>query len=323
MRVSIAWNQGNPIQKIVSGRPSPQQQQQQRQHQPDGFPSLGSTSAVYGSFFSGFGSVSSQQPQPLFTQVISDVDDTLKSSGGVQVAGVALGGIDVQYNRGEIYPGVAEFMLALSSHPPESVPAKIAILTARAEEFKAALEIKDESKLAVALRSAGTAAGIDGWGIGPVLYGSVAEWIIQDRKGLRKFTNFERLIQQDPTGTIFQYIYVGDVGELDQEAGETMLREYPEVVKAVFLHVVSDREGETPIIPALQFINGRPLVFFRTYVGAAVDAVQLGFMDMDGLQAVIDASIKKLANVPQTSDKWLDVQKDINRAKLLLSNRRR
>ena len=40
--------------------------------------------------------------------------------------------------------------------------------------------------------------------VGPVLYGSVAEWIVQDRKGLRKFTNFERLIQQDPTGTIFQ-----------------------------------------------------------------------------------------------------------------------
>lgn len=43
--------------------------------------------------------------------MISDVDDTLKSSGGVNVAGVALGGIDVQYERGDFYPGVAEFML--------------------------------------------------------------------------------------------------------------------------------------------------------------------------------------------------------------------
>jgi hypothetical protein len=136
------------------------------------------------------------------------VDDTLKSSGGVNVAGVALGGIDVQYERGEFYPGVAEFMLELSRHGLSDddalSPAKLAILTARAEEFKAALEIKEGSKLAVALRTAGETAGIRGWGIGPVLYGSVAEWIIQDRKGLRKFTNFERLIQQDPTGTIFQ-----------------------------------------------------------------------------------------------------------------------
>jgi len=142
-----------------------------------------------------------------FTQVISDVDDTLKSSGGVNVAGISLGGIDVQYERGDFYPGVAQFMLELSRYglPKSSnCPAKIAILTARAEEFKIALEIKDSSKLAVALRTAGEDAGIEGWGVGPVFYGSVLEWIIQFRKGLRKFTNFERLIQQDPTGMIFQ-----------------------------------------------------------------------------------------------------------------------
>ena len=84
-----------------------------------------------------------------------------------------------------------------------------------------------------------------------------AEWIVQDRKGLRKFTNFERLLQQDPTGTILQYLYVGDVGEFDQEAGETMLREYPEVVKGVFLHVVSEVVGGDPVIPPPSFINGR------------------------------------------------------------------
>ena len=116
----------------------------------------------------------------LFTQVISDVDDTLKSSGGLNVAGVALGGIDVQYERGAMYPGVATFMLELSRHgldttkDPDLVPPKMAVLTARAEEFKAALEIKDSSKLAVALRQAGQRKGVDGWGIGPVLYGSVA-----------------------------------------------------------------------------------------------------------------------------------------------------
>lgn len=104
-----------------------------------------------------------------FTQVVSDVDDTLKSSGGVNVGGVTLGGVDVQYERGDFYPGVGEFMLGLSRYglPEEfeSYPAKIAILTARAEEFKAALEIKEGSKLAVALRSAGEKANIEGWGV--------------------------------------------------------------------------------------------------------------------------------------------------------------
>jgi len=147
----------------------------------------------------------------LFTQVISDVDDTLKSSGGVNVAGVALGGIDTQYERGVYYPGVAQFMLELSSYNGEGVspittPPKVAILTARAEEFKVALELKDSSSLAIAFKKAGEAAGIQNWGLGPVLYGSVAEWVIQTRKGLRKFNNFERLLQQDPTGTILQVL---------------------------------------------------------------------------------------------------------------------
>jgi hypothetical protein len=102
-----------------------------------------------------------------------------------------------------------------------------------------------------------------------------------------------------------------------------MLREYPEVVKAVFLHVVSDQASYTPIIPAPKFINGRPLIFFRTYVGAAVDAVQLGFMDTKGLQSVIAAACKKLASVPETSDKWTDIRKDVSRAEIVLQGVRR
>lgn len=39
-------------------------------------------------------------------QVLTDVDDTIKSSGGVTLQGVYLGGIDGQYPRGEFYPGV-------------------------------------------------------------------------------------------------------------------------------------------------------------------------------------------------------------------------
>ena len=41
-------------------------------------------------------SINDNIPRARFTQVVSDVDDTLKSSGGVNVGGVALGGIDVQ-----------------------------------------------------------------------------------------------------------------------------------------------------------------------------------------------------------------------------------
>ena len=278
------------------------------------------------------------------TQVVSDIDDTLKSSGGVQVAGVTLGGIDTQYERGDFYPGVFQFMWELSlysvtinqryyddnfydkssAYSLQLSPPKVAVLTARAEEFKAALEIKDESKLAKALRRTGELSEINPtseWGIGPVLYGSVSEWVIQYKKGLRKFNNFERLLEQDPTGQILQYVYVGDTGELDQEAGETMLREYPELVKAVFLHVVtSDPPSSYPpsgiVIPPPKLINGRPLVFFRTYVGAAARATQLGLMEDDGLMRVVAEAERSLkdANVSKDNSKYIDLERDIEMA---------
>jgi hypothetical protein len=247
-----------------------------------------------------------------FTQVITDVDDTLKSSGGVQVAGVYLGGVDIQYKRGAYYPGVAEFLLYLGKKQT-----KVAILTARAEEFKALLELKPDSPLALALKKAGQVAGVPGWGIGPVLYGSVMEWIAQDRKGWRKFNNFERLIEQDTSGKrLIKYIYVGDTGELDEEAGVVMLREYSDIVKAVFLHVVSDQPGPV-VVPTTRFVNGRPVVYFRTYVGAALAAVELGFMDKDALQYIIDAAYEQLlmTGEPRDSDKWLDLELDVERAR--------
>ena len=267
-----------------------------------------------------------------FTQVISDVDDTLKSSGGVKIGDIALGGIDVQYERGEFYPGVFQFMFELSISSFESevinsmnpqdtnkhglAPPKVAILTARAEEFKIALELKEDSKLAKAFRKTGEDSGVEHWGLGPVLYGSVAEWVIQDRKGLRKFNNFERLINQDPTGEIMEYVYVGDTGELDQEAGETMLREYPEVMKAIFLHVVSEKPF--PTIPGPKLINGRPVVFFRTYVGAAVSSCKLGLISESAMMRVVAAAEQSLDSVARTSDKWQDLYKDVSEAYLVL-----
>jgi hypothetical protein len=41
-------------------------------------------------------------------------------------------------------------------------------------------------------------------------------------------------------------------------------------------------------IPPPKLIHGRPLVFFRTYVGAAAKATQLGFMEVDGLMRVVE-----------------------------------
>ena len=88
-------------------------------------------------------------------RVITDIDDTVKSSGGKTLFGIPLGGIDKQYHRGEFYPGVFQFILELSRHGvtaarmgmKEMVPETVGVLTARAKEFKFALELKQEGKL--------------------------------------------------------------------------------------------------------------------------------------------------------------------------------
>ena len=113
-------------------------------------------------------------------RVITDIDDTVKSSGGKTLLGIPLGGIDKQYRRGEFYPGVFQFIFELSRHGAaaatkglqEIVPETVGVLTARAKEFKFALELKQEGKLCSKFRDCGVKNGFHNWGVGSVYYGS-------------------------------------------------------------------------------------------------------------------------------------------------------
>ena len=77
------------------------------------------------------------RPPLLRLQVVTDIDDTIKSSGGVALAGIPLGGVDKSYERGSIYPGAFHFAAALSAQSMLGPPAPVAVLTARAEEVRA------------------------------------------------------------------------------------------------------------------------------------------------------------------------------------------
>lgn len=107
-------------------------------------------------------------PRPLDTQetakkvakaerllrVVTDIDDTVKSSGNKRLVGIPLGGIDAQYARGEFYPGVFQFALELAAHgtPKGQPPLPVAVLTARAKEFLFALELKSEHPVSIGYR---------------------------------------------------------------------------------------------------------------------------------------------------------------------------
>lgn len=203
-------------------------------------------------------------------------------------------------SRGVFYPAVFQFSLELSRHslPSWQEPLSVAVLTARAREFLFALEIGDTHEISREFRLCGERNGLKSWGRGPVLYGSVKEWVCPSRKSERKAKNFGFLLEDDgqggrgrPSGAEGGYIFIGDTGEGDPRAGEIMSAEYPDRMKAVFLHVVSDAQRQGKVgVPIDRTVNGVPVVYFRTYIGAAVKAVELGLMDKVGLENVITAA---------------------------------
>lgn len=246
-------------------------------------------------------------------QVVTDIDDTIKSSGGVRLSGVPLGGLDTQYARGDAYPGVFQFMFELADHrmPIDSTPLPIAVLTARARELKAVLELREGDPVCAGFRGAARTKGAGGcdWGVGPVLYGSIAEWVFQDRKGWRKYQNFQILLEGSPEST--RFIFIGDTGELDEEAAERMLRRFPHRVAAVFMHAVSDDDG-TPVSREDRVSNGVAVCYFRTYVGAAMKALSLGLLSPEAALRVAKQAKDDLSGIDRRSTKWMDLINDLN-----------
>ena len=226
-------------------------------------------------------------------KVVTDIDDTVKSSGGVKLLGIPLGGIDTQFKRGTFYPGAFQFAFELSSAVKRSIPENVAVLTARAREFKFALALKPGDKLCSAFRAVGQRNGAGEWGIGDVYYGSVVEWIFQDRKGTRKLENFEIMLRNDQSSNRnCQYVLVGDTGEKDEEAGERIAKKFgPSRIRAVFLHTVSDAADRSQLqVPKDRALNGVPIYYFRTYVGAANKAYRGNLLGRDALLRVVEAA---------------------------------
>lgn len=180
------------------------------------------------------------------------------------------------------------------------------MLTARAKEFKFALALKPGDKISTAYNSIGKHHGLEDWGIGQVYYGSVKEWIFQKRKGLRKFKNFEIMMEHDSKhNRISDYILIGDTGEKDEDAGERIALKYgPSRMKAIFLHVVSDNHDDIPSkgvkLPKDRICNHVPIYYFRTYVGAASKAFQAKLIGAESVQRIISNAVVELKQLDDT-----------------------
>ena len=88
-------------------------------------------------------------------------------------------------------------------------------------------------------------------------------------------------------------VFIGDSGQGDVRVGERLLTEFAGSVDAVLIH---DVVGTDAAVRA-QYAE-RGIVFFDTYVGAAVAVHGLGLISDAGLRAVADATLDGFHGVP-------------------------
>lgn len=95
-----------------------------------------------------------------------------------------------------------------------------------------------------------------------------------------------------------------------------MIRKYPTRIMGLFMHFVSEARPAPPCPPDRRLLDV-PVLYFKTYVGAAVKAARLGLLDAAGVQAVVDRTLQELETAqPQpTPEQWADVLTDIDLAK--------
>lgn len=141
------------------------------------------------------------------------------------------------------------------------------------------------------------------WGIGhnDVFYGSVLEWILQYRKGMRKSFNFDILLSNDRLRADnslhpLKYIFIGDTGDRDEDAAIRMIDNHgSNILQAIFLHVVSNNPlGIQSPLPSDRVYHEVPIYYFRTYVHAGWKAYQHGLITREALQCIIDESLQDL-----------------------------
>lgn len=223
-------------------------------------------------------------------KVLSDIDDTF-----------LLNWKDTRYPPKTVYPGVLQFYRELD-RGPGIIPGREGDLTFVSARPMDPLGLIEDRTLAT-LREHGVPQAA-------MLSGAFTHLIGNSRIAEQKFDNFTRYAQLFPE---YGFVFVGDSGQGDVAFGEQMLAAYPETVRAVFIHdVVATPE------PVRKAWRDKRIFFFDTYVGAAVEAYQVGLIARAGVQRVASTAREELEKVNFASTE----QREARRADLLLDLQR-
>jgi hypothetical protein len=240
-------------------------------------------------------------------KILSDVDDTLLSSGGRYPAGV-----DTTYPRKAVYPGVLDLYRELDIGKSQELDSfdsncsiateedrkggvnfvgNLVFLSARPHVYKDISEAHTYSKFRRLQEEHGL------YTTPSLLPGSVETGasflLMNDMEPLarKKFDNYEQYASLYPE---FRMVFIGDNGQGDVRAAELMQASpYGKQLEAVFIHQVQPMEStygyEGP--DTLRRWRESGIFFFTDYVAAAVHAYSCGLIGSPGLRRVAAAAV--------------------------------
>ncbi|GMH86152.1 hypothetical protein TrST_g2027 [Triparma strigata] len=275
-------------------------------------------------------------------KVLSDVDDTLYSSGGKFPAGM-----DKEYPKHQLYPGCLDFFQALDKEGAEDESScNLVFLSARPHAYKDMAEehsyrlfkklVREDKMHVVPTLLPGRLKQ----GIQAVVMYPFKKTLAWKAVGELKYITFEHYAKMYPE---YNYVFCGDDGQGDLLAGELM-KDGPlkDRVMAVFIHRVAERGaaldlerlqhrsesvmGKTQIIPPgtkklawdqkMKNWEDKDIFVAETYIHSAAKAALKKIIDP---QQLYDISLKALEEFddircmyPDRKMNWDEAEKDLS-----------
>ncbi|KAG7377283.1 hypothetical protein PHYPSEUDO_011933 [Phytophthora pseudosyringae] len=227
--------------------------------------------------------------QQAWRKVLSDVDDTLYSSGGRYPAG-----LDTRYPRHTLYPGVLPFYreLDMGTVGPDDWTddrvGNLVFLSARPHVYKDVSEKKSYAKFAALHEKMGMHT-LPTMLAGNLKSGRAFMWQGDlEPMAQKKFENFSEFYQLYPE---FKHVFVGDNGQGDVRAAELIVEKFgPDALEAGFFQRVQPVEKMFNYHSREDLERWRKMniIFFDTYVGAAVEAFCMKKIRLIGLKKICD-----------------------------------
>ncbi|CAI5703563.1 unnamed protein product [Peronospora effusa] len=253
--------------------------------------------------------------QQAWRKVLSDVDDTLYSSGGRYPAG-----LDTRYPRHTLYPGVLPFYreLDMGTVGPDDWTdervGNLVFLSARPHVYKDMSEKKSYAKFAALHEKMGMHT-LPTMLAGNLKSGRAFMWQGDlEPMAQKKFENFSEFYQLYPE---FKHVFVGDNGQADLRAAELIVEKFgSDALEAAFFQRVQPMEKMYNYHSKEDLERWRKMniIFFDTYVGAAVEAFRMKKIRLSGLKKISDDAGLSFESIHT----WLTPQSR-ERARLLLN----